>query len=50
MHNERMNAAFADGHVSSNSGGDMLNCMKTMPLNTPTAFHFYAEDDTIVKF
>ncbi len=50
LHNGRMNAAFTDGHVSSNSGGDMFNCMKTMPLNTPAAFHFYSDDDTIVKF
>jgi prepilin-type processing-associated H-X9-DG protein len=50
MHNERMNAAFADGHVSSNSGGDMFNCIKNMPLNTTTVFWFYAEDDTLVKF
>ena len=50
LHNERMNAAFADGHVSSNSGGDMFNCIKTMPLNTTTTFHFYSDDDTIVKF
>ncbi len=50
MHNGRMNAAFADGHVGSHSGGDMFNFIKTMPLVTTNAFHFYSEDDTLIKY
>ena len=49
MHNERCNIAFFDGHVSSNSGGDMKKCVLSMPL-TGTALHFYTEDDVHVQY
>jgi prepilin-type N-terminal cleavage/methylation domain-containing protein/prepilin-type processing-associated H-X9-DG protein len=51
MHNGRMNAAFADGHVASCGGGDMLENMKKMPLKSPNGgFWFFTEDDVLVKY
>ena len=50
MHNGRMNAAFADGHVASCGGGDMLENVKKMPLWTTNTFIFFTEDDTVVQY
>ena len=49
MHNERCNMAFFDGHVASNSGGDLKKCVLSMPL-VSTDLHFYTEDDTHVQY
>ncbi len=50
MHNERGNMAYADGHVASCSGGDMLASIKKMPMADKTQIWFYTQDNVKVNF
>ncbi len=50
FHNERINAGFADGHVSSNSPGDMLASVKKMPISDTSTFYFWTGEDVFVKY
>jgi prepilin-type N-terminal cleavage/methylation domain-containing protein/prepilin-type processing-associated H-X9-DG protein len=45
MHNDRANIAFADGHVSSNGPGDLLNAYKKMRGTENVAVYFYTQDN-----
>ncbi len=49
QHNERCNMAFFDGHVGSNSGGDLKKCVLSMPL-VNTNLNFFTEDNVRVQY
>jgi prepilin-type processing-associated H-X9-DG protein/prepilin-type N-terminal cleavage/methylation domain-containing protein len=50
MHNERANVAFADGHVASCGGGDLLEAVKKMPLTNKTQVSFFTQDNVTVTY
>ena len=50
MHNERGNMAFADGHVASCGGGDLLEAIKKMPMADKTQVYFFTQDNIQVSY
>jgi prepilin-type processing-associated H-X9-DG protein/prepilin-type N-terminal cleavage/methylation domain-containing protein len=49
VHNERCNIAFADGHVASCNGNDLLAAAKKMELNTvANGVYFYDQAASVV--